>query len=127
MPDVPDAQGATITFRGRELGILTGFSPAFAVANVAEMTSVRSPVVGTGQNARVVKQYSATSIEPGTVTMRFIGAADLARDDCGYAGSLVISWSGGELTGNAFLEQLDADWTRGELRQWSATFRFTGF
>lgn len=128
MPDdLADSQGATISFRGTELGALTGFSPAFAVANVSEMTSVRSPVVGTGPAARVVKQYSATSIEPGTVTMRFLGAASLARNDCGLAGALVISWPGGSLSGDAFLEQLDADWTRGELRQWAATFRFTGF
>lgn len=128
MPDdVADSQGATITFRGTELGILTGFSPSFAVANVHEFTSVRSQVVGSGPNARVIKQYSATSIEPGTVTMRFLGAASLARNDCGLAGPLVIAWPGGSLTGDAFLEQLDADWTRGELRQWSGTFRFTGF
>lgn len=127
MPDLPDSQGATISFRGTELGVLIGFSPAFAVANVSEMTSIRSRVIGTGPAARVIKQYSATSIEPGTVTMRFLGAAGLARDDCGFAGSLVISWPGGALAGDAYLEQLDADWTRGELRQWSATFRFTGF
>lgn len=127
MPDVPDSQGATISFRGTELGVLTGFSSAFAVGNVSEVTSVRSPVVGVGPTSRVVKQYACTSIEPGTVTMRFLGAADLSRNDCGAPGVLSIQWPGGALVADAFLEQLDADWTRGELRQWAATFKFTGF
>lgn len=127
MPDVADSQGASISFRGTVLGVLTGFSPAFAVGNVSEVTSVRSQVVGTGPNARVLKQYNCTSIEPGTVTARFQGAADLARNDCGLTGQLAVTWPGGALVAEAFLQSLDADWTRGELRQWAATFQFTGF
>lgn len=127
MPDVPDSQGATIRFRGTLLGVLIGFSPSFSAGNVHEVTSQKATVVGTGQNARVIKQYNVTSIEPGTVTARFLGAADLARNDVGYPGSLVVSWSGGTLSGQAFLTDLQAEFSRGELRQWAATFQFNGF
>lgn len=127
MPDVPDSQGATISFAGTTLGVLIGFTPSFSTGNVHEFTSVRSPVIGTGQNARVVKQYTVTSIEPGTVTARFLGAADLARNDVGRPGALVVSWNGGSLSGMAFLQDLQAEFSRGELRQWAATFQFSGF
>jgi hypothetical protein len=127
VPDVPNSQGATISFAGTLLGVLTGFTPSFSAGNVHEFTGVRSPVVGTGQNARVVKQYTCTSIEPGTVTARFLGAADLARNDVGRPGALVVSWPGGALTGQAFLTDLQAEFARGELRQWAATFQFSGF
>ena len=127
MPDVPDSQGATLYFNGVQLGVLQGVSPSFAAGNVSEMTSVRSPVIGQGQNARVIKQYNCTSIEPGTMQCRFIGNADLARSDVGGPGVLVFSWPGGQISGAAFCSDLQADFSVGQVRQWTATFQFTGF
>lgn len=128
MPDVPDSQGATLRFRGVTLGVLQGFTPAFAAGNVHEVTSMRSPVLGSGQNARVLKQYNCTSIEPGTVTARFVGSPDLARADIGGPGTLVMTWAGGAtLSGQAFCSSLDAELAVGELIRWAAEFQFTGF
>lgn len=128
MPNgVPNSQGATISFDGVELGVLVGFSPSYAVANVSEVTSHRSQVIGQGTASRVVKQLNCTSIEPGTITARFLGAADLNRNDVGRPGVLSIQWPGGAIVAQAFLSDLQPDFQRGELRQWAATFTFTGF
>ncbi len=128
MPNIPDSQGAVLYFRGQALGVLQGVSQAFAIGNKHEVTSMRSPVVGQGQSARVLKQYNVTSIEPGTITARFLGSPDLARNDLGGPGFLSFSWpSGGTLSGQAFLETLDAEFAKGELIQWAAVFQFSGF
>lgn len=128
MPDnIPDSQGAILYFRGQPLGVLQGVSPSFAVGNKHEVTSLRSPVVGQGQNARVLKQYNVTSIEPGMITARFLGSPDLARNDLGGPGFLAFSWPSGTLSGQAFLETLDAEFAKGELIQWAAVFQFSGF
>ena len=128
MPDVPDSQGATLAFNGTTLGILQGVSPAFTAGNVQEVTSLRSPVVGAGQNARVVKQFNVTSIDPGTVTARFIGLPGFSRNDIGGPGTLTLTWPfGGTLSAAAFLVDINAELTKGELIQWAATFRFSGF
>lgn len=128
MPDVPNSQGAVLRFRGQVLGVLQGVSPSFAVGNKHEVTSMRSPVTGIGQNARVIKQYNVTSIEPGTITARFLGSPDLARNDIGGPGLLSFTWgSGATLSGQAFLEALDAEFAKGELIQWAAVFQFSGF
>ena len=128
MPDVPNSQGAVLRFRGEVLGVLQSVNPSFAVGNKHEVTSVRSAVVGSGQNARVIKQYNVTSIEPGTITARFLGSPDLARNDIGGPGLLSFTWgSGATLSGQAFLEALDSEFAKGELIQWAAVFQFSGF
>lgn len=128
MPYIPDSQGAVLSFNGQVLGVLQNVSPSFAAGNVHEVTSLRSPVVGAGQNARVVKQYNVTSIEPGTITARFLGSPDLSRNHVGFPGTLVFSWpAGGSLSGQAFLQTLDAEFQKGELIQWAAVFQFSGF
>jgi hypothetical protein len=128
VPDVPDSQGATLSFDGTVLGILRGVSPSFSAGNIHEVTSMRSPVLGAGQNARVLKQFNCTSVDTGSVTARFIGLPGFSRNDIGGPGTLTLTWpSGGTLSAAAVLEQLDAELTTGELVQWVARFKFTGF
>ena len=128
MPNIPSSQGAVLSFRGSVLGVLQNANQTFAVGNKHEVTSIRSPVVGTGQNARVIKQYNVTSIEPGTITARFLGSPDLARNNIGGPGILSFTWgSGASLIGQAFLETLDSEFAKGELIVWAAVFQFSGF
>jgi hypothetical protein len=128
VPDIPSSQGAVLSFRGQVLGVLQNANPTFAVGNKHEVTSMRSPVIGSGQNARVIKQYNVTSIEPGTITARFLGSPDLARNDIGGPGVISFSWgSGATLSGQAFLETLDFEFAKGELIVWAAVFQFSGF
>jgi hypothetical protein len=126
--NIPSSQGAVLSFNGQVLGVLQNANPSFSVGNKHEVTSMRSPVVGAGQNARVLRQYNVTSIEPGTITARFLGSPDLARNDIGGPGVLSFTWGSGQtLSGQAFLETLDAEFAKGELIVWAAVFQFSGF
>jgi hypothetical protein len=128
VPDIPSSQGAVLSFRGEVLGVLQNISQSFAVGNKHEVTSMKSPVTGAGQNARVLKQYNVTSIEPGTITARFLGFPGLVRSDIGKPGYLLFSWgSGASNGGQAFLETIDEEFVKGELIQWAAVFQFSGF
>ncbi len=128
MPTVLNSQGATVSFSGRTLGTLIGSTPSFSAANVHDITGLQAQVIGDGPHARVIKQYNVSSIEPGTITCRFIGNPALSRDDVGKVGTVTFSWqSGNRITALATLTKLDAEFNRGELIQWSAEFMATGF
>jgi hypothetical protein len=128
VPYIPSSQGAVLSFRGQVLGVLQNVNLSLAVGNKHEVTSIRSSVTGAGQNARVLKQYNVTSIEPGTFTARFLGLPDLTVQDMGAPGVLVFSYgSGGNVVAQAFLEALDSEFAKGELVQWAAVFQLSGF
>ena len=128
MPNIPSSQGAVLSFRGQVLGVLQGVGLSVAVGNKHEVTSMRSPVMGVGQNARVLKQYNATSVEPGAITARFLGIPDLSVTDIGGPGVLVFSYGySSTVVGQAFLESLDSEFAKGELVQWAAVFQLSGF
>ena len=127
MPNIPSSQGAALYFNGQELGVLQNVSLSLAVGNKHEVTSMRSPVTGSASSARVMRQYNVTSIEPGTITARFLGLPDLGVLDMGKYGLLVFSYgSGGAVTAQAFLESLDSEFAKGELVQWAAVFQLSG-
>lgn len=128
MPYFADGHGATLTFDGRVLGDLLGIQPAFQAANVHEVTGVASPIVGSGQNARILRQYNVTSIDSGVITARFLGSPSLSRNDMGYPATLTVAAGTAiSLSGQAVCIQLDADIQVGELVRWNAVFQFTGF
>jgi hypothetical protein len=128
VPDIPASQGAVLSFRGQVLGVLQNANPSFVVGNKHEVTNTRSPVTGVSQNARVLKQYNVTSIEPGTITARFLGLPSLSIKDIGGSGVLLFSYgSGSTVVGQAILESLDSDFAKGELVQWAAVFQLSGF
>ena len=127
MPNIPSSQGAALYFNGQQLGVLQGVSLSVAVGNKHEVTSMRSPITGSASSARVIKQYNVTSIEPGTITARFLGLPSLTVTDAGKYGLLVFDYgSGGRVSAQAFLESLDSDFTKGELAQWAAVFQLSG-
>ncbi len=127
MPNIPSSQGAALFFNGQELGVLQNVNLSLAVGNKHEVTSMRSPVAGSGSSARVMKQYNVTSIEPGTITARFLGLPDLTVLDVGKYGALVFSYGNGRtVAAQAFLEALDSEFAKGELVQWAAVFQLSG-
>jgi hypothetical protein len=127
VPNIPSSQGAALFFNGQELGVLQNVNLSLAVGNKHEVTSMRSPVTGSASSARVIKQYNVTSIEPGTITARFLGLPDLTVLDMGKYGVLVFSYgSGGSVMAQAFLESLDSEFAKGELVQWAAVFQLSG-
>jgi hypothetical protein len=125
---IPSSQSAQILFDNVSLGFVVDVSPSFGVGNVQEVTDLQSTVIGDGAGSRVIRQYNVTSIEPGDLQARFLGSPSLTRADIGKPGTLAFRWSGGkEISGKAFATSLDSEFRVGELIQWSATFRFSGF
>ena len=127
MPNIPTSQGAALFFNGQQLGVLQNVSLSLAVGNKHEVTSMRSPVTGSASSARVMRQYNVTSIEPGTITARFLGLPDLGVLDMGKYGILLFAYGNGRtVRAQAFLESLDSEFAKGELIQWAAVFQLSG-
>jgi hypothetical protein len=127
MPYIEDSQGATLLFNGVELGTYVSMSPSWQTGNVHEVTSKDSQVLGTGTDARVLRQYNVSAMEPGQVQVRFLGNPTLRLDQIGVTGTLAIIWAGGAYSGNGFAIDLAGDIKAGELIQWSMTFQFSGY
>ena len=127
MADIEDSQTATLLFDGEELGVYVGMSPKWSVGSVHETTNKDSPILGIGTDARVLKQYNCTTMEPGMVEMRFIGNPNLTLQNIGKTGMLAISWPGGSYSGKGFAIDLQGDMASGELIRWSMTFQFSGY
>lgn len=126
MPGLYSSHGTTVTFNGVNIGYLTGFDVEAKAGQLAETTNVTSTVVGTGANARVVKQYDCTSIEPPTVSITFWGPPSFDAEDAGFKAALVFDAPGMAVSGEAVL----MTWNHsGRSNQWStgsASFQITG-
>jgi hypothetical protein len=126
MPGLYSSHGASVSFDGTPIGYLTGFDAESRAGQLYETTNVTSPVVGTGANARVVKQYDATSIEPPTISITFWGPPSFAATDAGFKATLVFDAPGDTISGEAILMSFSHS---GRPNQWStgaATFQLTG-
>lgn len=124
----PSAQGAAVTFAGLSLGSLTGVRAAQGVSGKFDCTSLFSPILGTGANSRVMNQVNPTSVDPGSISVQFIGQPAFTRNDIGRVGALAFALpSGGALVGLAYLADLEVEAAVGEKLRGSATFQFTGF
>jgi hypothetical protein len=124
---IPDSQGATLSFNGVFLGYVQNVTPSFSAGTVHDMTGKRSPVLGTGSNARIRKQVSCTSVEPGALSCKFWGSPPLTIDQVGQTGTLSFVGGGSSMSMQAFLAELQSEHAVGQPAQWSATFSFTGF
>lgn len=126
MPGQYSSHGAIVAFDGTEIGWLTDFDWEAAVAQLEEVTNVTSVVVGTGANARVVKEYDCTEIEPATLSFAFWGPPGVAATYVGRRASLEFSAPGATISGEAILKRIRHS---GRAREWSrgyAEFQLTG-
>ena len=126
MPGLYSSHETAVFFAGTQIGFLTGFDVESKAASPVETTNVTSRVVGTGRNARVVKEYDATAVEPPTVTVQFWGPPSFSATDAGFKGPLVFNAPGDSVYGEAILVSFSH---AGRSNQWStgtATFQLTG-
>ena len=128
---IEDSQGALVYWNGISIGTYVSLSGSMSVAQKFETTSVDSTVIGTGESARVVKSYSATSVEPGRFSVRYLGTPtgsedSISRADIGQNGTLYIEWASWSISATCFIEDWSVELQRGELVQSVVSFQLTG-
>lgn len=126
MPGKYSSHDTVVSFNGVAIGWLTGFDVESKAGEMYESTHAGSTVVGTGANARVIKEYDCTSVEPPTITITFWGPPTYTAQDTGLKAAIVFDSPGDAISGEAIL----VSWNHsGKANQWStgsATFQLTG-
>lgn len=122
----PTSQGSTVSFNGTPLGRLTNWKATSGTAQFEEYTHVGSTVLGSGANARVVKQYVCTAVDPGNVNVQLFGCPPYTEQMIGDNGTLLVIFADGSLSVNAYLESFDVTGSVGEFLVGTARFRFSG-
>lgn len=126
MPGLYSSHGTSVIFGGRTIGFLTGFDTEAKAGDVQEVTHVDSPVFGVGANARVLRQYDCTSIEPPTLSFTFWGPASFAPEDAGLKAQIVFDSPGSVIFGEAILMSFAHAGRAGQWSTGTATFQLTG-
>jgi hypothetical protein len=126
MPGFYSSHGTTVSFDGVPIGYLTGFDTECKAGETHEVTHVESPVFGTGANARVVKEYDVTSIEPPTLTFTFWGPPSFLSTDAGLKAEIVFDSPGNLISGEAILMAFNHSGRAGQWSTGTATFQLTG-
>lgn len=122
----PTSQGTTCSFNGVALGRVTGFRAAPGTAVFAESTNVTSTVVGSGAEARIVKTYDCTAIDPGSVEFTLYGCPPYSVGQIGLKASVSVTYDGGSLSRPAFLEAFEVTGAVGQFLVGRASFKLTG-
>lgn len=121
----PTSQGATVSWGGA-IGKLTSIRFVGGQASFEDVTGVDATVVGSGDTARVRKQYDCVEVDPGSADLALFGVPPYVLNDIGDRNSLVISMDGGGLTADAFLESFEVAASVGAFLVGTARFRFSG-
>ena len=125
MPGVTSSQGSTVTFDGSELGSLLSIAVQSQASSPVDITYIGSAIVGSGEDARMVREVTVLSIEPATVEVSFLGASGYSTTDPGNRGTLVITGGVG-LSATAILTGWGETVAVGEYVKGSASFVLTG-
>jgi len=126
MPDIPSAQGATVSFNGVALGGLIGFDEGYTAASPTDTTGASATIVGSGGNTRVIRQVEITMIEPGSISFRCWGNPPFGRADIGLSATLAFTIGGVATSWPAQLASVQRVGSAGELIQGSYQFQFMG-
>lgn len=119
----PTSQGATVSWGGSAIGLLTNVRFNSSQAQFENITNQGSPVVGAGDNLRVRREYDCIEVDPGSVDISLFGVPPYSLDDSGERQSLVVTLDGGSFTRDAFLESFEASASVGAFLVGTARFR----
>lgn len=123
--DFDSSQGSTVSFAGN-IGKLTGFTFSSQKAGLSDVTSMDSAVVGSGVEARVLREYESMSVDSGTASVRLLGCPPFVNADIGSRETLTIETSCGTFSVSAILESFEVEGAVGELLRGAATFTVIG-
>jgi hypothetical protein len=125
---IPSAQGTVAAWGGMNLEKLTRYAVSGQGVRQQDVTNLASPLLGTGNAARVVTQTDAVGVEPASITLTMLGVPPVQNADRGRTEVLSVSFPGGAaISGLACLEAIDHAGGVNELPTTTLTFRFTGF
>ena len=125
MSGVTSSQGSTVSFDGTALGSLLSIAVQSQASSPVDVTYIGSSIVGSGSDARMVREVTVLSIEPTTVEVSFLGASGYSTTDPGNRGTLVITGGVG-LSATAILTGWGETVAVGEYVKGSASFVLTG-
>ena len=108
------------------LGQVIGFDADSSAGSPYEFTPAGATVVGTGLNARVIRQLNWSSVDNGTVSFRVHGNPIFVESDMGTRGTLAFSVGGVTLSRTAAIKTSRRAGERGGLIQTAYEFTFTG-
>lgn len=120
------SQGATVSFDGSPIGNLLQVAVRAGTAVTQTVTSMDSPVQGSGDGSRICRALDCTAVDPGTVTVRLLGMPPWDVDDIGTRGEFSATTPGGTVSGEAILSNFEFEAAVGDLVKGSAEFVFTG-
>lgn len=122
----PSSQGSAVSFDGTPMGRLTSWRIVAGNAQFQEVTSLVSPVIGSGGDARVVAQWDCTKVDPGGVDIQVRDCPPFITSQIGSRGTVVVTFATGSVSLDAFLETFDVSGNVGEFLRGTARFRFSG-
>lgn len=120
------SQGTSVSFDGQPIGYLRSFDEGAEIGQLDEVTGDDARIVGSGADARVVRQYDCTEIDPPKLSFTFFGASPFTEDDVGSKGELVFSAPGDTISGEAILMRWNYSGSAGQYAEGSCEFQLTG-
>ena len=101
------SHGFAVSFGGVALGKVVRFRATFPGGAVLDVTGTGATVLGSGDNARVVRQIDCTAVDPVTLEVEFIGTNSLGANDRGRRATLAASGAGVSVNAAALLTNLE--------------------
>lgn len=123
--EIPSAQGTTVTFGGVSIGLLTGFDSSHKIGQLLDVTNVDSQLIGTGNQARLVRQYDCTSVEPASLSCAFYGAAAFTDEDLGISALLEFDSPEESYSAYAIMTEYTHSGSVGQFATGTASFQLT--
>ena len=122
---VNDAQGLKIVFDSITAENVITCQVAGGEASLVEATPLTAPVLGSGANARCVKQVRSGSVEPTTVSVTMLSPGlAVSTADRGKVGTLSVNNNVVSYSGQAVLLSTATSMSAGELPQQTVTFSY---
>ena len=122
---IPDAQGTTISFAGVVVGGCLRFGATPSTCDPEDVSTMASPVVGSGNYSSVVRQFNPGAIKPGTASVEIIGSPN-ALDAFGprVIGKLSIRGPWGGVSWDAYISKFTVGGSVGDLVRATLEFQF---
>jgi hypothetical protein len=115
-----------VSFDGSPIGHLTSFRVSPGTAQFEDVTNVGSDVIGSGWDARVLRELACTGIEPGGLDINLFGCPPFLNTDIGLQAAVAVTFDGGGFEFVGHLETFEVTGNVGQFLTGTARFRIAG-